>query len=366
MLLVCTNFYTYEYKKLSKLYSDKINVIDDNDFKTIDNKIDSDNQFPINFLQEVKLSESMYPITIINFKLDVIAFIKAIALQYTFVYDSYTNKDTVNFINNSDINTIIVTNDNTLEYQLNTVYGFNWLNYENSDYDMSTATNCVINEDNNQQGVDNVVDNGTNGSDQINAVESDKKEEQCESLDILPKNKNKLTLEQLVSTDVDITDADVRDLKATQNKLKVGMLLQAKSMLNRVLKLSTILDKLYDKLLDRIDESIETSDTASLMYTAEYINKALTDTNNFMMSLINNDKIQNFFVIDNSTVINNISDTKVSADSRERVRKAAEIVLDNIDYFASGQFNNLKNPNVVEVQPINNDEGEETNVNTTT
>ena len=73
------------------------------------------------------------------------------------------------------------------------------------------------------------------------------------------------------------------------------------------------------------------------------------------MSLINNEKIQNFFVIDNSTVINNISDDRVSIDSRERVRKAAEIVLDNIDYFASGKFDSLKNPNAIDVTPEEGD-----------
>lgn len=176
-------------------------------------------------------------------------------------------------------------------------------------------------------------------------------------------NKNKLTLQELIEQDIDITEADVRELKSTTNKFKVAMLLQAKSRLNTVLKLCNVLDKLYDELVTRIDESIKTTDTASLMYTTDYIAKALSETNQFIMSLITNEKIQNFFIIDNSSVIN-ISDDRVDINKRERIRKAAEIVIDNIDYFTSGDFSQIKNPNTaIEAEIING--GGDTNANTT-
>lgn len=177
-------------------------------------------------------------------------------------------------------------------------------------------------------------------------------------------NKNKLTLQELIEQDIDITEADVRELKSTTNKFKVAMLLQAKSRLNTVLKLCNVLDKLYDELVTRIDESIKTTDTASLMYTTDYIAKALSETNQFIMSLITNEKIQNFFIIDNSSVIN-ISDDRVDINKRERIRKAAEIVIDNIDYFTSGDFSQIKNPNTtIEAQVI--DVGGDNSANTTT
>lgn len=165
----------------------------------------------------------------------------------------------------------------------------------------------------------------------------------------IPENKNKLTMEQLLDEDLEITEANVRELKATQNKLKVGMLLQAKNSLNRILKLSNTLDKLYDELLDRIDNDIKNTDTASLMYTTEYISKALNDTNQFITNLISNDKIQNFFVIDNSIININHNDDPKDIDKRERIRKAVEIVLNNLDSFENGDFRNLKDPNVIEV-----------------
>ena len=175
-------------------------------------------------------------------------------------------------------------------------------------------------------------------------------------------DKKNLTLKELIEHDVDITEADIRDLKSTTNKFKVAMLLQAKSRLNTVLKLCDILDKLYNELVDRIDISLATTDTASLMYTADYISKALSETNQFIMSLITNEKIQNFFIIDNSNIIN-INDNRVDIDKREKIRKAAEIVIDNADYFTSGQFDKVVDPNSVFID----DEGSETgNGNTTT
>ena len=156
--------------------------------------------------------------------------------------------------------------------------------------------------------------------------------------------KRDLTLAELIDDNTVITEADVRELKSLTNKFKVAMLLQAKSRLNTVLSLCGTLDKLYAELVKRIDTSITTTDTSSLMYTADYISKALSDTNQFIMSLITSEKLQNFFIIDNSNVI--ISDDRVDIDKREKIRKAAEIVMDNIDYFAEGQYNNLKNPNI--------------------
>lgn len=161
-------------------------------------------------------------------------------------------------------------------------------------------------------------------------------------------SKQEITLQSLIEDDIEITEADVRDFKTITNKFKVAMLLQAKSRLNTVLKLCTVLDKLYDELVNRIDVSMATTDTASLMYTTDYIAKALNETNQFIMSLITNEKLQNFFIIDNSNIIN-ISNDRVDINKREKIRKAAEIVIDNIDYFSEGKFDKVKNPNKEEV-----------------
>ena len=75
----------------------------------------------------------------------------------------------------------------------------------------------------------------------------------------------------------------------------------------------------------------------------------LNETNQFIVSLISNEKIQNFFIIDNSSVIN-VNDDHIDINSREKIRKAVEIVMDNIDYFEQGQYENMKNPNLIETE----------------
>ena len=183
--------------------------------------------------------------------------------------------------------------------------------------------------------------------------------------EIISEIKEKIIADALVENDLEITEADVRELKTETNRFKVAMLLQAKSRLSMVLKLCDTLDKLYAELVVRINQSLTTTDTSSLMFTADYISKALADTNQFIMSLITNEKIQNFFIIDNSNVIN-ITENRVDIDKREKIRKAAEIVIENVDYFSNGEYDKMVNPNAIEVEPTPQEKEGEENANSTT
>ena len=293
---------------IASKYSDKIIEIDPSTFR-------QDSNWPVNYIENIKGAILNYEIVIIPYIEEVILCLDALNIEYTLVYPDETNKEKYlpfwnefDIFNKSDKSKIILEKDESIEQALSQIY--DWI---------------IIEEDKN-----GLVESKNNLAD-------------------IPKNKNKLSLDQLLNEDLEITEADVRDLKATQNKLKVGMLLQAKNSLNRVLKLSNVLDRLYDKLIDRIDNSLDTTDTASLMYTTEYIAKALNETNQFIVSLISNEKIQNFFIIDNSSVIN-VNDDRIDINSREKIRKAVEIVMDNIDYFEQGQYENMKNPNLIEAE----------------
>ena len=291
---------------IASKYSDKIIEIDPSTFR-------QDSNWPVNYIENIKGAILNYEIVIIPYIEEVILCLDALNIEYTLVYPDETNKEKYlpfwnefDIFNKSNKSKIILEKDENIEQALSQIY--DWI---------------VIKDDK-----DGLVESKSD-------------------LEGIPENKNKLSLDQLLNEDLEITEADVRDLKATQNKLKVGMLLQAKNSLNRVLKLSNVLDRLYDKLIDRIDNSLDTTDTASLMYTTEYIAKALNETNQFIVSLISNEKIQNFFIIDNSSVIN-VNDDRIDINSREKIRKAVEIVMDNIDYFEQGQYENMKNPNLIE------------------
>lgn len=293
-------------------YKDNVNILD---FQQYQNNSD----WPVDFIEAIKKSELQFDITIVSYMQEIVLCLDALNIDYTLVYLQISDKnipanlvEEYNFIKTHQCKRIIMHIGELLENKLSSE--FEWI----------------------------IKEEPKGETEELPIPQESSKPE-------IPTNKNKLTMEQLIDDDVEITEADVRELKATQNKLKVGMLLQAKNSLNRVLKLSNTLDKLYDKLLERIDNGLDTTDTASLMYTTEYIAKALSDTNNFIVSLISNEKIQNFFIIDNSSVINVSGNDRVDINSREKIRKAAEIVLENIDYFANGDFQNLKNPNVIDI-----------------
>lgn len=310
MLLVCFRKIGKTY--LADKYNDKVNDLLPDEYMNSNNNQDG---WPINYIEAIKQSELDYVITLIPYITDVILCLDALNIEYTLVYpiDKINRYEEFwkyhNVFEVSNKPKILLKAD---EYLENALLGiFDWIKTNDcQDTTMQESTDIV----------------------ELSSTDSS----------------NKLTFEKLIDDNVQVTESDIREFKAIQNKLKIGLILQAKSSLNRILKMSTILDKLYDELLDRVDNSLKTTDTASLMYTTEYISKALNDTNQFIMSLVNNEKIQNFFIIDNSNVVN-IGNDRVDIGKRERIRKAVEIVMDNIDYFADGEFDKIKNPNIIDV-----------------
>lgn len=299
-------------------YKDKVKVL-------TPNKNDNAKEWLIKFIEEVKKAILTNDIILVDYLKELIMGFDALKIEYKVVYPQNISKEEYDK-NKQDydmlklqaqkVEAYVIKDDETLEQTLKE--DFDWI---------------VIEEPKDLQPIKNEIVN-------IDTVE-----------------RKPLTFKDLVENDnIEITDADIRDMKALTNKFKMTMLLQAKTRLKTVLKFCDVLDKLYDELVNRIDTSLTTTDTASLMYTADYIAKALNETNQFIMPLINNEKLQNFFIIDNSSVIN-ISDSRVDINKREKIRKAAEIVLDNIDYFANGEYSNIINPNanVVDVDDNKNE-----------
>lgn len=153
-----------------------------------------------------------------------------------------------------------------------------------------------------------------------------------------------LSLQDVMKDDISISEADMRAVKLMTNKFKVAMLLQAKERFKMVIKFCDVLNKLYGELTERLDSNLENTTTRDLMYTADYLAKALNDSNQFIMSIINNEKMQEFFTI-NEEAVSEVSVNPVDINKRERIRKAAEIIIDNVDYFSKDQYQNIINPN---------------------
>lgn len=161
-----------------------------------------------------------------------------------------------------------------------------------------------------------------------------------------------LTLKQLATEDITLTESDVRSFKELENKLKVSLLLQAKTSLNRVLKLTSMLDKLQDAMTERIDMFIDDFTVWDLVRLTESISRTIQDTNSFILNLINNEKVQNYFIVQNNNV--NIGDSAYDINKREKIRKAVEIVLNNIDLYQEGKYESMQNPNAAEAKADEN------------
>ena len=297
----------------------------------------------IDFIELVKESIANYDIVSIPYVNEIVLCLDTLAIPFTVIYPTEMDKDRIEqYMADYNIfkalaikhDSIVLKVGEDLEHCLKSKY--EWVKIEENQ----------VKEENQE----NIEEMQVVTADENNAV---------------PVSKKKLTLQELVENDVEITEADVRELKTETNRFKVAMLLQAKSRLSMVLKLCDTLDKLYAELVVRIGQSLETTDTSSLMFTADYISKALADTNQFIMSLITNEKIQNFFIIDNSNVIN-ITENRVDLDKREKIRKAAEIVIENVDYFSTGEYDKMTDPNAVVVEPEHKENEVDNNASSTT
>ena len=299
MLLI--KYKNLDLSDFTSKYEDKVKFM-------MPNKQDNIKDWLIKFIEDVKKSISDNTIIIVDYVKELIMAFDVLKIEYKLVYPKIISNEEYELnkqeydalkLKAQQVEAYVISNDSTLECIVKDQ--FDWIHIDDKVIVADTPSSVV--------------------------------------------EKKPLTFRDLVENDnIEITDADIRDMKALTNKFKITMLLQAKTRLKTVLKFCDILDKLYDELVNRIDISLQTTDTASLMYTADYIAKALNETNQFIMPLINNEKLQNFFIIDNSSVIN-IKDSRVDINKREKIRKAAEIVLDNIDYFANGEYSNILNPN---------------------
>lgn len=315
-------------------YSDYVIKLDFNS-----NEITNDGL--ISYIEQIKECQNKYDIVFIPYINEVVLCLDTLAISIIVVYPTEMDKGRIDDLGKYNLfkalalkhESIVLKVDETIEQSM--VGKFNWIHINNE-----IKENQEVKEENQKE----------NKEESQEEVKEENQLVEQENVEDLPAvNKKKLTLKELVENDLEITEADVRELKSETNRFKVAMLLQAKSRLSMVLKLCDVLDKLYAELVDRIDLSLKSTDTPSLMFTADYVSKALADTNQFIMSLITNEKIQNFFIIDNSNVIN-ITENRVDIDKREKIRKAAEIVIENVDYFSEGQYDKLVNPNTIEVE----------------
>lgn len=146
-----------------------------------------------------------------------------------------------------------------------------------------------------------------------------------------------LTVEDIVrkSCDEEIITSDVVPFNNVRNNSKVFLIYYAKSQLTRVIKLTNYLQVLEDKIMNDVMAAEEISIDQLLRVAGSIqssVNAALSlidkiSTNDNYISLIYNDNRQQ--LIDNSQ--NLISNKiEISKDSREKLRRIAENLLNSI------------------------------------
>ena len=228
----------------------------------------------ISYIERIKECQNKYDIVFIPYVNEVVLCLDTLAISIVVVYPTEMDKERITDLGKYNLfktlalkhESLVLKIGETLEQSL--VNKFSWIKINDKE------ENQVENKKESQEANSEIS--------QENKEENQLVEKEC--VDDKPVvNKNKLTLKELVENDLEITEADVRELKSETNRFKVAMLLQAKSRLSMVLKLCDVLDKLYAELVDRIDLSLKTTDTPSLMFTADYVSKALSDTNQFIM-----------------------------------------------------------------------------------
>lgn len=315
-----------EFNNILDRYKDQVIYIDENLYN-------NDNNYPINYLEYIKKCLQKYNIVFINYS-DIYIYLDGLKIKYNIIVPSKKYIEDAKFDKYRDILKTLKINDTVVLID--------------EDNDLLQYLNKFINIKNKETNV--LPDNINNKSDNNSITES-----------------KKLELEDIANDTKDLTDTDMREFKEIQNKLKIGMLLQAKNSLKRILKLSDMLDTLYDKAINRINDQIDDMTLNQIMVTTQYISTSLKNTNDLIMTLITNEKVQNLFVIDNPS-INITSNNANDIDSRSRIRKAVEIILNNYDAIENGNFINIKNPNNIDVTSSEKikDSEDNTNGNTTT
>lgn len=156
-----------------------------------------------------------------------------------------------------------------------------------------------------------------------------------------------LSISEMMDDNFYIDDLTLRDFKVVENKVRAGMLIQAKNRLNRVDKLLNTLNTLEDELFDRLEDDVKTMRTDRIIEYTKFVSTLIKDTNDMIMSVIGNPKLQNFFIVDNSSNVTVEETSGLDVNKRKRIRHAVQVVLENIDKVEEGRVNEVENPNVI-------------------
>lgn len=137
-------------------------------------------------------------------------------------------------------------------------------------------------------------------------------------------------MKELAKNETDLTvDSD-----SQVEKTKMFYVMYARHTLNRIIKLTTFLEKLEDRFISAVDDIIDKQpESISLISTAmETISELLKDCNAVVKDVLKDDKLNNV-VINNTQIINpnGTSATIIDSNSRDEIRNWAASLLSQLE-----------------------------------
>lgn len=362
---------------LAQMYKEDVIDLESGNFKWLDNdgtenlkgnKKIPNPKYPINYLEAIKKANSQYKVVLIS-QHDVIRkCLDAVKLDYIVVYPEIGLKE--EFIERYKLRD---NNDNFIN-----LISSKWENWISDLNLIQNHKKIVINKG--QYLSDFVEDFGLPKLDNQNTQEvsiTDSKTEEIveeivtdivETVDksvenqVIPIVNKDITISKMMEDGFYIDDLTLREFKVVENKVRAGMLIQAKNRLNRIDKLLDTLNKLEDELFNRIDEDITNLRTDRIMEMTKFISSLIRDTNDMVMSVIGNPKLQNFFIVDNSSNVTVEDTVGLDITKRKKIRHAVQVVLDNLDRVEEGNLENIENPNNIIIESTQVEE-EDSNAN---
>lgn len=321
-------------------------------------------RFPINYLEAIKAANQKYKVVLISQHEVIRKCLDAVKLDYILAYPDMSMKE--EFVeryrkrgNNENFIRLISTEWEKWIQALDSVQTHSKIVLQKGQYLSDYVVELGLEEYKEQEEKQEEASQQQQIETKVPEEVIDKVTEQIvetvdNSVEKLPQtiNNKDITISKIMEDGFYIDDLTLREFKIVENKVRAGMLVQAKNRLNRVDRLLETLNKLEDELFNRIEDDITTMRTDRIIETTKFISSLIKDTNDMVMSVIGNPKLQNFFIVDNSSNVT-VEDTGgLDVNKRKRIRHAVQVVLENLDRVEEGNVSAMENPNIIEAEQV--------------
>jgi hypothetical protein len=132
-------------------------------------------------------------------------------------------------------------------------------------------------------------------------------------------------------------------------RTKLFVVAQARNNLNRIIKLTTFLEKLEDKFIDAVSNRLdnEPESISMISLAMETISKCLADANETVSQVLKDERLQNI-VINTTNIItpDGSSASVIDADSRDAIRNLAGSLLSQLSQISEEQLESEETQNV--------------------